>query len=217
MRTKAKLAKRASKPRAAARKAAPKVDLYREYAKPKSPALVRVGRAKYFVVEGAGGPEGESFSRAIGALYTVAFTVKMHSKFAGRDYAVTKLEALWWGDDPARLVIDQPREQWHWKLMIRIPAFIDERRRAETVEGLLKKGKDPAVSDVRIETLEEGTCVQVLHVGPYEQEHETIARMKAFAADKRLAFHGPHHEIYLSDPRRVKPANLRTILRQPVR
>jgi hypothetical protein len=217
-RTKTTRAKRTPKKPGAA--AAAKVDLYRdhatEYVKPRSPALVRVGRAKYFAVEGAGDPGGEAFGRAIGALYTVAFTVKMHSKFAGRDYAVTKLEALWWGDDPNRLVIDQPHDRWHWKVMIRIPDFIDERRRLATVEGLLAKGKDPAVSDVYIETLDEGTCVQALHVGPYEQERDTIAKMKAFAAEKGLAYRGHHHEIYLSDPRRVQPAKLRTILRQPV-
>jgi hypothetical protein len=64
--------------------------------------------------------------------------------------------------------------------------------------------------------LDEGTCVQALHVGPYEQERDTIAKMKAFAAEKGLAYRGHHHEIYLSDPRRVQPAKLRTILRQPV-
>jgi hypothetical protein len=198
-----------------------KVDLYKkhaaEYAARKTPTFVDVGPANYFVVEGRGAPDGEPFQRAVGALYTVAFTVKMHSKFAGRDYAVTKLEGLWWGDDPSRLVLEQPKEQWHWKLMIRIPTFINDKRRADTVELLLKKGKDKAVADVRIETLDEGRCVQVLHIGPYEKEPETIRAMERFAAEQGLSFHGVHHEIYLSDPRRAQPEKLRTILRHPVK
>ena len=81
---------------------------------------------------------------------------------------------------------------------------------------LLKRGKAAEVKEVKLERLDEGRCVQMLHVGPYEREHETIAKMKSFAEQKGLQLVGPHHEIYLSDPRRVPPDRLRTILRQPV-
>jgi len=80
----------------------------------------------------------------------------------------------------------------------------------------LKRRKGKEVEKVRLESLAEGQCVQMLHVGPYDKEHETLASMKALAAVSGLSFRGPHHEIYLSDPRRVAPEKLRTILRMPV-
>jgi len=81
----------------------------------------------------------------------------------------------------------------------------------------LKKGKPREVEEVQLEMLREGDCVQMLHVGPYEREGETIALMQELATQKGLVFAGPHHEIYLSDPRRVEPERLKTILRMPVK
>ena len=99
--------------------------------------------------------------------------------------------------------------------MIRTPDFVSRDELKTAVSVLLEKGKEPEVSQVGFETLTEGQCVQVLHVGPYEKEGETIAQMKAFAGDQGLTFSGYHHEIYLSDPRRVPPERLKTILRIP--
>ena len=96
-----------------------------------------------------------------------------------------------------------------------ISAWGDDLRQAVGV--LLKRGKGEDVKRVRLESLAEGRCVQMLHVGPYNKEHETIAVMKAFAEKQQLGFSGKHHEIYLSDPRRVPPERLKTILRHPVR
>jgi hypothetical protein len=106
---------------------------------------------------------------------------------------------------------------WNWKLLIRVPEFISEKDLKSAVDSLLKKGKDKRVSSVKLEALNEGSCVQVLHVGPYDQEAKTISKMRELAEGKGFAFEGRHHEIYLSDPRRVAPERLRTILRQPVR
>ena len=110
-----------------------------------------------------------------------------------------------------------PTDQWQWKLLIRTPDFIGEEDLRQAVAVLLKRGKGEEVKRVRLETLAEGPCVQMLHVGPYERECETIAAMQAFAEKQQLRFSGKHHEIYLSDPRRVPPERLKTILRQPVR
>jgi hypothetical protein len=101
--------------------------------------------------------------------------------------------------------------------LYKVPAFITQKERDEAVTQLLKNGKPAQVSEVQLETLDEGRCVQVLHVGPYDRETETIASMMEFARQEGLAFYGLHHEIYLSDPRRVLAARLRTILRHPVR
>ena len=195
---------------------ADKVDLYKlhksEYVTPKEPALVETGAAKYLAVEGVGAPGGEKFQQAVGALYRMAYTMKMAKKFAGQDYKVCQLEGLWWSIERM-----QPQDAWRWKLLIRVPDFISARDLKATLAALKEKGKDDLPVEVRLETLQEGLCVQVLHTGPYADEPATMARMKAFAGGKGLSFIGPHHEIYLSDPRRVPPEKLRTILRMPVK
>jgi len=198
-----------------------KVDLYKrhraEYATPKKPTLVKVKPAVYLTIDGRGAPGGDSFTAKIGALYGVAFTIKMTSKFAGRDYGVCKLEGLWWAGRKGCNFARVPKDLWNWKLMIRTPDFIKAKHLTEAVKTLLDKGKPAEVTEVRLERIDEGKCVQVLHVGPYDREPETVSRMKGFAKDNGLSFHGLHHEIYLSDPRRVPPERLRTILRQPVK
>ena len=107
--------------------------------------------------------------------------------------------------------------QWRWKLLIRTPDFITPEELHEAKAKLLAKGKGPEVSQVGLESIEEGPCVQMLHVGPYDTEPETISALAAFARENGLELHGLHHEVYLSDPRRVPPERLRTILRLPVR
>jgi hypothetical protein len=138
----------------------------------------------------------------------------MTRKFAGKqDYAVCKLEGQWFmGEDATKV----PRDQWRWKLMIRTPDFIAETDRRRAVAKLLEKGKPREVEEVKLEKINEGTCVQMLHVGPYDRECETIAGMRAFAEKEGFKPAGPLHEIYLSDPRRVPSARLKTILREPV-
>jgi hypothetical protein len=199
---------------------AKKLDLYKthndEYAAPKKPALIKVKPASYLCVTGRGAPGGEAFVTKLGALYNVAFTVKMEKKFAGQDYAVCKLEGLWWGSGRTDFYLEPPAT-WNWKLLIRTPDFIKKRDVDKAVRRLIDKGKDPSVRAISLERISEGQCVQALHVGPYSRENETIAAMVDFARWKGLSFHGLHHEIYLSDPRRVAPERLRTILRHPVK
>ncbi len=202
-------------------KTQPKIDLYKlhktEYAATRKPALMELKPATYLAISGQGAPGGEQFTASIGALYGVAFTIKMTRKFAGQqDYAVCKLEGQWW-TEPASDFGKLPPDQWRWKLLIRTPDFIREADLRQAVAVLLKRGKGEDVKRVRLEPLAEGLCVQMLHVGPYDKECETIAVMKAFAEKQGLAFCGKHHEIYLSDPRRVPPERLKTILRHPVR
>ena len=199
-----------------------KLDLHRkhkaEYVTPKQPVLLRIGPAKYLSVEGRGAPASSGFQMAVGALYAVAFTVKMRRKFAGKgDYKVAAPEGLWWGPNKrAPFSVKSPKD-WRWKLLIRTPTFVTARELSRAQTDLLVKGKVPEVRKVRLETLKEGRCVQMLHVGAYDKEATTLEAMLDFAAAQGLAFGGVHHEIYLSDPRRVPPAKLRTILRHPVR
>ncbi len=199
---------------------ATKIDLFKqhkdEYVGRKKPVIVTARLASYLSIEGRGEPGGEEFQARVGALYAAAYTLKFLSKGQGRDYVVCKLEAVWWADGDADFS-ELPKDQWRWQVMIRTPDFIGEGDLAATIEKVKAKGQSPEIVDVRLTELEEGRCVQMLHVGPYDTEGETIAQMRAFAEEQGLAFAGRHHEIYLSDPRRVEPARLRTILRMPVK
>jgi hypothetical protein len=188
-----------------------KIDLCKlhkdEYATPKNPVLVTVGEATYLAVCGRGEPGGPEFTDRIGALYGVAYTVKMTRKFAGlQDYAVCKLEGQWWIDGLCQDFAGVPRDQWNWRLMIRTPDIVKPAELHQAAATLIEKGKAPSADQVKLESLTEGLCVQMLHVGPYDREVETIARMKAFTEEKGLELHGRHHEIYLSDPRRTRAA-----------
>ena len=194
-----------------------KVDLYKdnkkEYAATLKPALVEIGPAVYLSIRGQGAPGGSAFSEAIGALYGVAFTVKMTRKFAGKqDYSVCKLEALWPNWDEAA----SDEEQRVWQLMIRTPKFITAQDISQAIGTLMKRGKGSDVQKVELRSLDEGLCIQALHVGSYKDEGKTLSRMWALAEKKGLRTAGIHHEIYLSDPRRVAASKLKTILREPV-
>ncbi|MHC4618811.1 MAG: GyrI-like domain-containing protein [Planctomycetota bacterium] len=199
-----------------------KIDLYKQYkdqyVAAKRPVLIRAEEARYLSISGRGRPGGPEFTDKVGALYSAAYTVKMTRKFEGRqDYVVCKLEAQWWLDDPRQDFAGVSSDEWNWKLMIRTPEIVMEDELQKAVSVLMEKGKSPRVQEVHLECMSEGLCVQMLHVGPYDREGETIAVMKAFAEGQGLDFHGRHHEIYLSDPRRVAPERLKTILRRPVR
>lgn len=199
-----------------------KIDLFKlhkdQYIAPKQPQFVEIHEAKYLAISGRGEPGGEEFTAKVGALYGVAYTTKMTRKFAGeQDYTICKLEYQWWLDDERRDFSATDPKQWNWKLLIRTPDFVRDNELDIAIETLLKKGKEPQVRQVKFESFAENLCVQMLHVGPYENESETILLMEAFAGQQDMEFHGRHHEIYLSDPRRVPPERLKTILRHPVR
>ena len=197
---------------------AERLDLYHkhknEYLASAMPSFVRCGPASYLALDGNGKPGAPEFAKGIGALYSVAFGVKMASKAAGKNYVVTKVEALWWREDDA----DTPTKDtvWNWQLLMRVPTFITMTDITAAAEGVVARGGPVDVRQVQLIELHEETCVQILHVGPYAEENTSIAKMRAFAERAGRMFTGKHHEIYLADPSRVKDDKLRTILRQPV-
>jgi hypothetical protein len=185
-----------------------------EYVAPREPALVVVGPGRYLTVSGTGDPSGSAFREAVGGLYACAYTIKFAKKKAKRrDFKVAMLEALWWAAGGARAAL-QPRDTWQWKLLLRVPPTVSSADLAAAIATLREKGR--TVPAVRLETVAEGRAIQALHVGPYADEPATLEKMGAFARDHHLRFRGAHHEIYLSDPSRVPPERLRTILRHPV-
>lgn len=193
-----------------------KIDLFKtlkaEYAAPTSPAVLSTTPGQYFQVTGTGKPGGPTFATAIEALYAVAYTTKMrHKKETGVDYTVAKLEAVW-----PHIPTSRDSDNWQWRLMIRVPDFIDEAARKTTIDALIAKKKPESVRTVALVKFHEGQCVQMLHVGPYEDEPETCDIMAIYAAENGYKISGDHHEIYLSDPRRIEPARLKTILRRPL-
>jgi len=196
-----------------------KLDLYKEfkseYVTSKQPVFVVVGPAKYLSITGQGAPGGERFRSHLSALYPVAFTLKMGGENVGHDYKVCHLEGQWWADDAADFRSYQPKE-WRWRLLIRVPEFITQKQVDGAIQTVMAKGKSALASQVKLEELTEGRCVQMLHVGPYTEEKTSIEKRNELAAGKGMHLRGPHHEIYLSDPNRVPPQRLRTILRYPV-
>jgi len=188
-----------------------------QYAAPKTPALVTIDEASYLTIDGRGAPGGAEFESKIGALYGAAYTIKMTRKAtAPQDYVICKLEAVWSFDGPNQSFDTAPPESWNWKMMLRTPDFVEPSELERAAAVLIEKGKAPQADQVKLERLGEGLCVQMLHVGPYDEEGRTFEQMAAFAAEQGLVFCGHHHEIYLSDPRRVPPERLKTILRHPV-
>ena len=199
-----------------------KIDLFKDhkdqYVAPKKPVLVTITKTRYLTIEGQGPPDSEEFTSRLGALYAIAYTIKMTRKFdGGQDYTICKLEGQYWTSGGQQEFSAGLPDDVSWMLMIRTPDFVERGELAQAAKVLLDKGKDKEVSRVKLEAFSQGQCVQMLHLGPYEREHETLALMREFAAAEGLRPHGRHHEVYVSDPRRVPPERLKTILRMPVK
>ncbi|PSL36498.1 hypothetical protein CLV49_0089 [Labedella gwakjiensis] len=181
--------------------------------------LLDVPPMTYLRVEGAGDPNtSESYAAALAALYPVAYALKFGVRSAtGEDHVVMPLEALWWADDMASFTTARDKARWNWAAMILVPDTVSPTMFAEAVASVARKKAPARIGDVRLACLDEGQCVQTLHVGSYDDEAPTLAALHdRFLPEHGLRPTGRHHEIYLSDPRRVEPARLRTILRQPV-
>lgn len=205
---------------------------YKEfYLPPRKPALVDVPPMRFIAVRGAGDPnqEGGAYQEAIGLLYGVAFTIKMsrlgdHRIEGYFDYVVPPLEGFWWQDgggvDYAHEVDYAHKEAFRWISLIRLPDFVTEADFNWAVEAAAKKKKQD-FSRVELLRYAEGLCVQCMHVGPYDDEPETVRAMTEFAAregyEVDITPERYHHEIYLSDARRVPPEKRKTVLRLPVK
>ena len=200
---------------------------YKEFYMPKNvPAIITVPKMNYIAVRGSGDPNTEDgeYKTAIGLLYAVAFTIKMSKKGNHKiegyfDYVVPPLEGFWWQDGIEG--VDYSRKaDFHWISVIRLPDFVSENDfRWALQEAEEKKKQD--FSGVEFLTIEEGLCVQCMHIGSYDDEPGTVQLMHEFMekegyeldiTDRRL-----HHEIYLSDVRKVALDKLKTVIRHPIK
>lgn len=200
---------------------------YKEFYMPKKkPELVEVPEMKFIAVRGKGNPNEEdgAYQKAIGLLYGIAFTIKMSKKGDHKmdgyfDYVVPPLEGFWWqegamGADYSR------KEDFCWISLIRLPDFVTEGDFQWAVDEAQRKKKQD-YSKVEFLTISEGLCVQCMHIGAYDDEPATIAVMDQFIREQGyendFSETRMHHEIYLSDARRVAPEKLKTVIRHPIK
>jgi len=200
---------------------------YKEFYMPKNkPAIVEVPKANYIAVRGTGDPneEGGAYKQAIGVLYEVAYTLKMSYKTDYKikgfyEYVVPPLEGFWWQEGITGVDYSN-KSTFHWISVIRLPEFVTKEDFDWAVETATKKKKLDC-SSAEFLTIEEGLCVQMMHLGSYDTEPGTVALMDAYLQEngyendineQRL-----HHEIYLSDPRKAEPEKWKTVIRHPIK
>ena len=200
---------------------------YKEFYMPKNkPEIVTVPKANYIAVRGKGDPneEGGAYQQSISVLYSVAYTLKMSYKTDYRiegffDYVVPPLEGFWW-QEGVKGFDYMNKSALNWISVIRLPDFIKEADFQWAVETATKKKKlDCSVAEFL--TIDEGLCVQIMHLGPFDDEPATVALMDAYLAENGyvndFSDTRHHHEIYLSDVRKVPPEKWKTVIRHPIR
>lgn len=200
---------------------------YKEfYLPPRKPQIVEVPEMNFLAVRGMGDPNEEEgdYKAAIGLLYSIAYTIKMSKMGKHRiegyfDYVVPPLEGFWW-QDGVQGVDYTRKDQFQWISLIRLPEFVTREEFDWAIqEASVKKQMD--FSKVEFFTYHEGLCVQCMHIDPYDNEPVTVREMERYAKEQgyELDFSDQryHHEIYLSDVRKCKPENLKTVIRQPIK
>jgi hypothetical protein len=204
-----------------------KLDLRKEYRSLYQPSakkveVVDVPSFQFAMIDGdiePGAAPGTSpaFQAALESLYGISFTLKFQSKQRKEnpiDYTVMALEGLWWVEDGV-FDITNPGN-WRWTAMIMQPPHITPQMFDQALAQLRKKKPSSTLDRLRLENFHESLSLQTMHIGPYATEPATLEKMHLFASQNGYIFHGKHHEIYLGDPRRADPANLKTVLRHPV-
>ena len=184
---------------------------------PEASTCVEVPSMNFLMIDGAGDPNNsQEFSNAVEALFSVSYSVKFTIKRGSLaiDYGVMPLEGLWWADDMSKFSVED-KSNWKWTLMIMQPEFVTNAMIDTAIEEIRKKKNPAAISKLRFESLSEGKCAQILHIGPFSEEGPTVEKVHQYI-DSKSKRTGKHHEIYLSDIRRADPAKWKTVIRQPM-
>ncbi|SHE50192.1 hypothetical protein SAMN05444392_101741 [Seinonella peptonophila] len=187
------------------------------YQASRHPELIELSKAPFLTVSDKGAPGSPTHMSAIESIHTVAYALKAIYIELGKDFAVPVLEGLWWVEEE-RPALEVPTEEWYWKLIIRVPEFVLNEHLEQVKQNIQRN--NPELSHIQmidIELIEEGLSVQMLHIGPYEKEPETVQQIEAFMNKHNLVQNGLHHEIYLSDFQTTPPDKIQTILRYPVK
>lgn len=181
--------------------------------------VIDVPNLQFLMVDGHGDPNtAQEYQDALEALYGVAYKMKFTSKEdLERDYVVPPLEGLWWAEDMAAFSTDRNKSQWDWTMMIMTPEWITAEMFVDAIEQVREAKNPVALDKVRLEHYHEGLSVQIMHIGSFDDEGPVLAEMHSeFIPGNGYIENGKHHEIYLSDFRKVSPEKLKTVLRQPV-
>jgi hypothetical protein len=181
--------------------------------------VVEVPLMNFLMIDGHGDPNtAPAYKEAVEALYAVAYRLKfMSKKTMGQDYVVPPLEGLWWAED-MRVFTSGNKAAWDWTMMIMQPEWIGPKMFEDARKQVEKAKNPPALPKMSFETYHEGLSVQIMHIGAYDDEAPTLVRLHdEFIPQNGYIAAGKHHEIYLSDPRKVALEKLRTVLRQPVK
>jgi len=182
-------------------------------------SIVDVPDMKFFMLDGKGDPNtSQEFKDAIATLFPLSYGVKMPFKktHPAKDYVVPPLEGLWYMSNMAEFRMDN-KQNWQWTLMMRVPDFVPDDDARSAIDVVKAKKSPPSIGKTRFEHFLEGKCMQIMHVGPFDAEPPTIEKTHKWAKDQGYSLRGKHHEIYMSDMRRVAPERLLTILRQPIK
>jgi hypothetical protein len=183
------------------------------------PKLVDLDAYYYLSHEGEGSPSDQTFALAIERLYAVAYQIKFLCKAQDMDFVVPKMEGQWWiagGPDVQHLFTTKPESEWLWKIMLRMPDFVEADHFYRAVQLVKKKKPDLLHDEVKLQLSKAGRAVQVLHLGSYHAEQPTIAKAIQFIQTNGLRINAYHTEIYLTDPRKTPEEKLRTIIRYGV-
>lgn len=181
--------------------------------------LIDLPPSRYLAIDGHGDPNtAPAYAEALEALYPVAYALKFASKRElDQDYVVPPLEGLWWADEMDAFTTARDKSRWDWTMLILIPEWIEDALVEAVIADVRTKKAPVRLDDLRILPLSEGLCLQTLHIGSFDDEAPLLARMHdEVIPEQGLRLAGLHHEVYLSDARRVAPEKRRTILRQPV-
>jgi hypothetical protein len=179
---------------------------------------VEVPKMNYLMLDGKGDPNtSETHQTGVEVLFALSYSIKFMVKKGALaiDYGVMPLEGLWWTDEMSKFSIND-KANWKWIMMIMQPDFVTSAMVDEAVAELRRKKNPAALGAVRYEPFTEGTCVQIMHIGPFSAEGPTIERLHKFIADSGCKPVGKHHEIYLSDIRKADPEKWKTVIRQPM-
>ncbi|GGX29344.1 GyrI-like domain-containing protein [Aquimarina muelleri] len=205
-----------------------KLDLKKQYkayynAKNK-PELLIIEKAQFLSITGIGDPSGKVFSHKVQALYATAYAVKFLCKALNNDFVVAKLQGQWSFDENKHKGLSMeeaslkvPRSEWNYRIMIRMPEFVTREQLISAIQTVVTKKQIQLATDIEFYEMEEGKVVQMLHVGPFANEPETLKQIQEYMKTNNLKRNGLHHEIYLSDFNKIVPHKLKTILREPVK